>query len=110
MSDINLVRSHSLSIAKAKALVQRTADGLASEHDLESEWHGNTLRFHRSGVDGEMLVTDSKIELDVTLGLLMKPFKAKFVNRIEHDLDKLLAEKEPGTQAKKSAKMKTRTG
>jgi hypothetical protein len=40
----------------------------------------------------------------------MKPFKTKFVDRIEHDLDKLLAEKKPGTQTKKSAKMKTRTG
>jgi putative polyhydroxyalkanoate system protein len=106
MSDINLVRSHSLSIAKAKALVQRAADGLATEYDLESEWHGNSLRFHRSGVDGQMLVTDSEIELNVTLGLLMKPFKGTFVDRIGHDLDKLLAEKEPGAQTKKPAKKK----
>jgi putative polyhydroxyalkanoate system protein len=110
MSDINLVRSHSLSIAKAKALVQRAADGLATEYDLESEWHGNTLRFHRSGVNGQMLVTDSEIELNVTLGLLMKPFKGKFVDRIERDLDKLLAEAEPGTQAKRAAQKKARTG
>ena len=106
MSDINIVRSHSLSIAQAKALVQRAADGLATEYDLESEWHGNTLRFQRSGVEGQMLVTDSKIELCVTLGLLMKPFKGKFVDRIGHDLDKLLAEKEPGAQAKKQAQKK----
>jgi len=110
MSDINLVRPHSLPITKAKALVQKAADGLASEYDLESEWNGNRLRFHRSGVDGEMLVTHSKIELVVTLGLLMKPFKAKFVDRIECDLDKLLAEKEKGPPAKKSGKKKTRTG
>jgi putative polyhydroxyalkanoate system protein len=110
MSDIHLVRSHSLSIAKAKALVQRAADGLATEYDLESEWHGNTLRFHRSGVDGQMLVTGSEIELNVTLGLLMKPFKGKFVDRIERDLDKLLAETEPGTRAKRPAKKKARTG
>ena len=106
MPDINLERSHSLSIAKAKALVQRAADGLATEYDLESEWHGNTLRFHRSGVDGQMLVTDSKIELNVTLGLLMKPFKGKFVDRIERDLGKSLAETEPGDKAKKPAKKK----
>ena len=106
MSDINLVRPHSLSIAKAKVLVQRAADGLATEYDLESEWHGNTLRFQRSGVDGQMLVTDSDIKLNVTLGLLMKAFKGKFVDRIGHDPDKLLAEKEPGAQAKKPAKKK----
>jgi putative polyhydroxyalkanoate system protein len=109
MSDINLIRSHSLSIPKAKALVQRAADGLGSEYELESEWHGNTLRFRRSGVDGQMLVTDSKIELNVTLGLLMKPFKGQFVHQIGQELDKLLAEKEPAGQAKKPAKKKVRT-
>jgi putative polyhydroxyalkanoate system protein len=110
MSDINLARPHSLSIAKAKALVQRAADGLATEYDLKSEWHGNTLRFQRSGVDGQMLVTDSAIELSVTLGLLMKPFKGKFVDRIGRDLDKLLAEAEPGAQAKGQAKKRARNG
>ena len=88
-------------------MVQKAADGLAKEYNLESEWHRNTLRFHRSGVDGKMLVSDSKINLDVTLGLLMKPFKAKFVDRIEHDLDKLLAEQEPAVPAKRPNKKKT---
>jgi putative polyhydroxyalkanoate system protein len=109
MSDINLIRLHSLSITKAKALVQKAADGLGSEYELESEWRGNTLRFHRSGVNGQMLVTDSEIKLNVTLGLLMKPFKGKFVDQIGRELDKLLAEKEPAGQAKKPAKKKVRT-
>ena len=110
MSDINLVRSHSLSIAKAKALVQRAADGLATEFGLESQWDGNTLRFSRPGVDGEMLVTGSKIELNVTLSLLKKAFKGRFVERIERDLDISLDGREPGAQAKKPAKKKAGTG
>jgi hypothetical protein len=57
-----------------------------------------------------MLVTGSEIELNVTLGLLMKPFKGKFVDRIERDLDKLLAEAKSGTRAKRPAKKKARTG
>ena len=92
MSDINLARSHSLSIEKAKALVQKAADGRATEYHVESEWHGNTLRFHRSGVGGQMVVTESEIELNITLGLLMERFQGKIVDRIKHDLDKLLAE------------------
>ena len=92
MSDINLARSHSLSIEKAKALVQKAADGRATEYHVESEWHGNTLRFHRSGVDGQMVVTESEIELHITLGVVMERFQGKIVDRIKHDLDKLLAE------------------
>ena len=82
MSDIKLVRPHSLPLTKAKALAQKTADALAAEYDLESEWHGNILRFHRSGVDGQMHVTDSEIRLDVKLGLLLKVFRGKIAGHI----------------------------
>ena len=100
MSDIELVRSHSLPLAKAKALAQKAADALAAEYDLTSEWRGNTLRFHRSGVDGQMHVTDSEIKLDVTLGFLLKAFKRKIAGHIERNLEELLAgDKKP---AKKS--------
>ena len=100
MSDIKLVRSHSLPLAKAKALAQKAADALAAEYDLTSEWRGNTLRFHRSGVDGQMHVTESEIQLDVTLGFLLKAFKAKIAGHIERNLEELLAgERKP---AKKS--------
>ena len=91
MSDIKLVRSHSLPLAKAKALAQKAADALAAEYDLTSEWRGNTLRFHRSGVDGQMHVTDSEIKLDVTLGFLLKAFKRKIAGHIERNLEELLA-------------------
>ena len=91
MSDIKLVRFHSLPLAKAKALAQKAADALAAEYDLTSEWRGNTLRFHRSGVDGQMHVTDSEIRLDVTLGFLLKAFKTKIAGHIERNLEELLA-------------------
>ena len=46
-------------------------------------WQGNALHFHRSGVDGQMCVTDSEIRLQLTLGFLLKPFKGKFIHHIE---------------------------
>jgi putative polyhydroxyalkanoate system protein len=92
MPDIELVKPHSLTIAKAKAMVQKAADAIAAEYDLTSEWHGNTLHFHRSGVDGQMHVTDSEIRLHVTLGFLLKAFKRTLVDHIERNFDKLMAE------------------
>jgi len=103
MSDIKFVRPHSLSMAKAKTLVQKTVDGLAGEYGLTSEWHGNTLRFHRSGVEGEMHVGDPEIRLHVTLGLLLKPFKAKFVDHIERRFNKLLPKREAAVHTKEPA-------
>jgi putative polyhydroxyalkanoate system protein len=115
MSDIKMIKFHSLPISKARALVQKAADALAEEYDLTSEWHGNTLRFHRSGVEGQMQVTEAEIHLDVTLGFLLRPFRSKFVERIEHNFDRLLAgaHKTAKPPAKKPAKKvagKSRTG
>ena len=103
MSDIRLVRSHSLPITKAKALVQKTIDGLASEYDLNSEWHGDTLHVHRLGVNGQAHVTNSEIRLHVTLGFLLKPFRAKFVEHIEHSFNRLLPKREPERKTARTA-------
>jgi putative polyhydroxyalkanoate system protein len=92
MADIEFVKPHSLTVAKAKALVQKTAAALSAEHGLSSEWHGDSLHFHRSGVDGEMHVTDSEIRLQVRLGFLLKAFKQKLLDQIERHFDRLLAE------------------
>ena len=101
MADIKMIKYHELPLAKAKQLVQKAADDLGSEYDLASEWHGDTLRFHRSGVEGQMKVTTSEIHLDVSLGFLLRPFKAKFVEHIEHNFDRLLAH--AGKAASKAA-------
>ena len=102
MADIKMIKYHALPLTKAKQVVQKAADDLGSEYDLASEWHGDTLRFHRSGVEGQMKVTTSEIHLDVTLGFLLRPFKAKFVEHIEHNFDRLLAH--AGKAAEKPAR------
>lgn len=104
MSDINLVRPYSLPIAVAKARVQKTADELAAEYNLTSEWDGNTLHFDRAGLHGRMNVTHSEIQLEVHLGLLMKPFKGRLISRIEDKFDRLFPELKSPAQKKKPAK------
>jgi len=92
MSDINLVRPHSVSVAEAKSRVQKTADALAVEYHLKNEWHGDTLRFLRKGLHGEMHVMHSEIRLHVTLGPLMKPLRARLIHRIEDKFQRLFPE------------------
>lgn len=100
MSDIEIVRRHSLPIAKAKARVQKAADALAVEHELDTEWRGNTLHFQRRGVHGQIHVTDTEVRLEVALGLLLKPFKGTLVSHIERDLKKYFPELKPPGSAK----------
>jgi len=101
MPDISLVRPFSLPIAVAKARVQKTADELAQEYHLKSEWHGNTLRFHRTGLHGEMHVNESEIRLQVDLSFVLMPLKNKLVSRIEDKFERLFPEIKKGGHQKK---------
>lgn len=107
MSDIKYSRTHRLPLAQAKKIAQRTADDLAKEFDLVSEWEDDTLHFRRLGVDGQMEVTPSRINLNVHLGFLLRPFKARFEQHIEEHLDRLLADAGP---AKKTTKVAAKKG
>ena len=106
MSEIKYKREHHLSIKDAKKIAQKAADDLGREYDLVSEWEGDTLHFHRSGVDGHMHVTAHYIDLNVRLGFLLRPFKAAFERHIERNIDTLLAAspKEKAAKVAKAAK------
>jgi len=103
MSDIVFVRHHNLSVARARALVGKIADRLAAEHHLQSEWEGNTLRFERTGIHGQIHVDESRVQLEVSLGLLLKPLKAALLAEIERTFDKYLPEPQPRKAAPKAA-------
>jgi putative polyhydroxyalkanoate system protein len=103
MSEINYVRPHALTVAQAKKVAQKTADDLAAEYSLASEWEGDTLHFRRAGVDGHMKVTAAEIRLHVQLGFLLRPFKSKFEQHIERHLDELLAAARPAKAATRAA-------
>jgi putative polyhydroxyalkanoate system protein len=103
MSEIRYKREHHLSVKEARKIAQQAADDLGREYDLVSEWEGDTLHFHRSGVDGHMHVTAHYIDLNVRLGFLLRPFKSAFERHIERNLDTLLATN-PKEKAAKAAK------
>lgn len=94
MSDIQLVRSHSLPIATARDRAQKAVKELAAEYKLDSEWHGNTLHVHRSGVEGQIHVTSAEVQVHVVLGLLLRPMKSKLVDHIERSFEKWLPQRE----------------
>jgi len=104
MADIEVVRLFSLPVAVAKARVQKTADELADEYDLRSWWEGNVLRFDRPGLHGEIHVTHSELRVHVNLSVLLKPLRARLVDRIEDKIDRLFPEAKAITGAKTSRK------
>jgi putative polyhydroxyalkanoate system protein len=91
MATISIVRKHSLSHAKARAVAEKIARDLKKRFDLDYEWDGDHIDFERPGVTGRMHVGRDRIKLDVQLGLLLGMLKPTIEREIDTQLDRLLA-------------------
>lgn len=87
MSHIDFSRDHELGLRKAKAAAQRVADEMEREFGITSEWQGNTLRFTRTGVNGELTVGKSHVELHAKLGFLLTAFKGRIEEQLHRNFD-----------------------
>ena len=59
MAEINITQAHNLEPAQARAAAEQVAQRIAKEFDLACQWHGDTLKFGRSGVEGTLTLADS---------------------------------------------------
>jgi putative polyhydroxyalkanoate system protein len=87
MSTIELRRDHRLGMRKAKVAAQRVAAEMEREFGMSSEWHGNTLRFTRTGVTGELKVAKDHIELHAKLGFLLAAFRGRIEDQLHRNFD-----------------------
>lgn len=87
MSQLIFKREHQLGLQGARERVQKLADEMSDSFRVKSQWDGDTLQFNRSGVKGELLVTESSIELDARLGPLLSAFKPKIQAQLNQNFD-----------------------
>ena len=95
MSDIHIVRTHSMPLKKAKDAANDFAKQLKAKFDLAFEWEGDTLNFQRPGAQGTLTLGKSEVVIDVTLGFLLKAFKGTMTGHINDNLDKLFGAPSP---------------
>ena len=103
MADISLTRKHQLGLKGAKTAADKMSDKLNEKFDLVCSWTGDTLHFQRSGVNGKMLVSETHMELEVTLGFLLKAMKSPIEKAVVENLDSALANAKPVTTAAAAA-------
>jgi len=96
MATIRIDRPHRLSQPDAKALVERVARDFEKRFDLAWHWDGDDVRFRRPGVSGYMHVGETKLVLEVQLGLLLSPLKPAIERQMNAHLDAL---DDPSTRA-----------
>jgi putative polyhydroxyalkanoate system protein len=94
MPELKIERAHTLGLAGARAVAERWREqaeqdwGMACEFEPgETEDH---MRFARSGVSGELTVTDTRFDLQLKLGFLLGAYSGKIEEKIRANLDELL--------------------
>jgi putative polyhydroxyalkanoate system protein len=88
MARIDIRRKHGNSLKAAKAAVDKTANAIASKFAIVSEWHGNVLRFQRSGVEGHIEVTTTELHVFAELSFLFGMMKPLIEEEIERQFDR----------------------
>lgn len=88
MSIIDIRRRHGRSLKQAKQAVERTAAAIGQKFEIESRWIGDTLNFHRHGVNGSISVTATEVHVSAELGFLLGLLKPAIEREIEQQLDR----------------------
>lgn len=95
MADINIHRTHSLGLDKARKVAWQWAEEVEQKFGMEcSVLEGetsDTVRFTRSGVNGQLIVAADHFDLQARLGFLLGAFSRTIEAEILKNLDTLLA-------------------
>ncbi len=87
MATISIVREHRLPVDEVRSHVEALAEKFARELDASCQWEGDVMRFKRSGASGSIGVKGQEVEVDVDLGMMLRPFKARIEQSINDYLD-----------------------
>jgi len=97
--DIHIDREHTLGLPQARKLAFKWAETAEEKLGMECTYEEgkteDTVRFTRSGANGELKVTKDSFVLDAKLGFLLGAFRERIESEIVKNLDLLLAQKDP---------------
>ena len=94
MPELNIERTHTLGLAGARAMAERWREQAEQEWGMACEYEPgqfeDRMRFARSGVSGELVVTETRFDLQLKLGFLLGAYSGKIEEKIQANLDALL--------------------
>ena len=90
MSTISISQRHAKSDDDVRQMLAAVAEKLKHEYDVHVQWlNDDELQLKRSGIEGRLVMLAGEVKVDIRLGMLMRPFKAK----IRDELSRAMAEK-----------------
>ena len=90
MSVIDIHRAHSLDKEHAREAAETLAKDLSKQFDVNYQWEGDLLKFRRSGVKGQLDISENDLHIRLELGLMLRPFKSRIEQEIHSQLDQII--------------------
>jgi putative polyhydroxyalkanoate system protein len=90
MSVIDIHRAHSLDKEHAREAAETLAKDLSKQFDVNYQWGGDLLKFKRSGVKGQLDISENDLHIRLELGLMLRPFKSRIEQEIHSQLDQII--------------------
>jgi putative polyhydroxyalkanoate system protein len=87
---VRIRRSHRLGIEEARSRADEIATHLGQQYSLTSRWQGDYLIVSGNGVNGQLIVAEESIELQVRLGFALKLMEGPIRSVIESTMDEHL--------------------
>ena len=90
MATIHITKAHQLDQKTVRNNVQELADMLTEKLSAEYTWEKDRLVFKRSGANGFVRLGDQELEIEVKLGMMLRPLKGTIEKTIIDYLDQRL--------------------
>lgn len=88
---MRISREHHLGRDEVLQRVENVADELAAKFNLRYKWHGDELKFHGTGVKGQIAVSETTVDVEVRLGFALMMLESTIRSSVEEALDHNLA-------------------
>lgn len=90
MPDIELTRSHTRGLDEGREAVEKVAQQLEADLEVDYQWNGDTLLFEGAGAEGQILVEEDTVEVVINLSAFLKPVQARVEKEAGAYLDRYL--------------------
>ena len=90
MSKILIERDIPGSEAEIKERIVEIEPKLSAKYNVKLAWNGTQANLKGPGVTGEVRIQGNNVQLEVKLGLMLKPLAGKIKEGLERSLDRAL--------------------
>ena len=91
MSKIRIERQITGSPEEIKERIAAIEPKLSAKYNVSLAWNDMQANLKGPGVNGEVRIDGNNVQLEVKLGLMLRPFVGKIKEGLERSLDKALS-------------------